>query len=203
MKNKNPLFFQLLWIMQVKSKYLMVKFIIFSAVSLVVAILLFSIYNSGTGSPLGSWKKRTLFIIAFISFCAFIFFLTKAYYYSENKRNEKITQELVKEYNNLERLICINVTSNLALQDKQAKVNSLIKQLVKRSHNEYDIYFYILINVLSALIGWIIVFTFRNKIIFWLYMKKHFRNLGASFGASISTKSVQIPVIFYNYSTTT
>lgn len=143
----------------------MVKFFILSGSFLLAAILLFGIYNSGTGAPLGSLKKRMLFLSAFISFCAFIFFLTKAYYYTENKRNDRITQELVTEYNDLEKLISINVTPNLVLQDKQKKVNSLVHQLVKQSHNESDIYFIILINILSAFLGWIIVFTFRNKII--------------------------------------
>jgi len=67
----------------------MIKFFILSGFSLLAAILIFGVYNSGTGAPLVSLKKKMLFVVSFISFCLFIFFLKKAYYSSENKKNER------------------------------------------------------------------------------------------------------------------
>ena len=144
----------------------MVTNLVYSGLFLIAAILLFLTYNRGTGGAFGSIKKRITFLLAFISFCAFMFFLTKAYYYTENKRNERITQELLVEYNELEKMINLNINKpNMMIQEKQLSVKSRIQQLADRTHKEYETYFNILINILSAFLGWIIVFTFRNRIL--------------------------------------
>ena len=142
----------------------MIQFIIYSGLCLIAAIILFLVYNSGIGR-LYSLKKRLTFLGSLIFFCAFIYFLTKAYHNSDNIRNERIVQELLTEYNDLEKMITLNLNNtNWVLQEKQSLVKSHIQQLSIHSHSECDTLFNILINILSAFLGWVIVFTFRNKI---------------------------------------
>lgn len=140
--------------------------IILSATSLVIAIFLFRDYNSGSGGPLSSLWKRIEFAFSVIFLLVSIVFLTKAYYHESNKQKRLVAQELIKEFNEFEIMIVVN--KELPRQniiEKQIKIKALIQKLEDRNPNEYDTYFNILINILSAFLGWIIVFTFRNRIL--------------------------------------
>jgi hypothetical protein len=139
---------------------------IISGVCLFIAIMLFLSYNSGLGGALSSLKKRLTYIFAILFFIAFIFFLNKGYYLSDNQQNKQLTKELVKEYFVLEKEIRLNKSlSNSNIQERQFKVRALIQRLDSDTNKEYDTYFSILINILSAFIGWVIVFTFRNRLL--------------------------------------
>jgi hypothetical protein len=139
---------------------------IISGVCLIIAILLFLNYNNGYGA-IGSTKKRITYAFSILFFIAFLFFLNKAYYFNDNQQYKQITKDLSSEYLLLEKEICQtnNFSSNLNIHEKQFKVRTLIQQLNSDTHKEYDTYFNIFINILSAFIGWVIVFTFRNKIL--------------------------------------
>lgn len=144
----------------------MITNLIVSGVCLLIAILLFLNYNNGYGI-LGSIKKRIIYAFSILLFIAFIFFLNKAYYFSDNQQYKQVTKDLSNEYLLLEKEICQtnNFSGNLNIQEKQFKVRTLIQQLNSDTHKEYDTYFNILINILSAFIGWVIVFTFKNRIL--------------------------------------
>lgn len=144
----------------------MITNLIISGVCLIIAVLFFRNYNNGYGA-IGSTRKRIKYALSILFFIAFVFFLNKAYYFSDNQQYKRITKDLTNEYLQLEKEIWqTNAhSSNLNIQEKQFKVRTLIQQLDSDKHKEYDTYFNILINILSAFIGWVIVFTFRNRIL--------------------------------------
>jgi hypothetical protein len=144
----------------------MITYYVISGICLIISIILFFTYNSGSGGALSSFNKRLIYFLSILSFLAFVFFLTKAYYYNDNQQNKQMAQELRKEYIELEKGINLSKdTSTLKIQEKQFLVKALIQQLDNETHKEYDTYFNIFIGILTAFIGWVIVFTFRNKIL--------------------------------------
>lgn len=122
-------------------------------------------YNSGIGGPLNSIGKQIKFVLSVIFLVASIVFLTKAYYHDYSSQKKITAQELKKEFDEFENMIALNNLPKQSIIDKQIKIEALIQKLDKENPNEYDTYFSIIINIISAFLGWIIVFTFRNKIL--------------------------------------
>src|SRR5674476_305695 len=108
----------------------MIKYLTISIACVIISILLFRNYNSGSGGPLGSFKKRFIYFLSIIAFIGFIIFANKAYYYSDIQTSKQVTNELTKEYYELEKLISINKGfSDLEIQEKQSKIRELLQQI--------------------------------------------------------------------------
>jgi hypothetical protein len=116
---------------------------IISVACLLVSILLFLKYNSGLGGALGSITKRLTYLISILTFIAFIIFLNKAYYYSDNQNYKQITKDLRHEYSDLNMDIILHINeSDLLINNTQIKIRELIRQIecdTTKENNRFQI----------------------------------------------------------------
>lgn len=103
---------------------------IISGTCFLVSILLFLNYNSGQGGALGSFMNRLKYILSILAFVAFIIFLNRAYYYSDNQNYKQIIKELKEEYYDLNKMISVhNKNSELVIQNKQFEIRELLQKV--------------------------------------------------------------------------
>lgn len=144
----------------------MVTYYLVSAASLIFSILFFLSYNSGKGGALSSIGEKIKYILSIIFFMVFIFSLSKAYYYNNNQQNNNAIQELSQSLEKLQKEATISGDSTkIGIEESQIILKTMIRQLDNETQKPFDTFFNILIGILSAFIGWVIVFTFRNKIL--------------------------------------
>jgi len=117
----------------------MITNLIISVICLLISILLFLKYNSGLGAPLGSFRKRFLYLLSPLAFIAFIVFLNRAYYFSDNQNQKRIAKELKKEFYELERMMGAQIDNfDLDYQDKQSEIRFLLKQIDYDTNEKND-----------------------------------------------------------------
>jgi len=103
---------------------------IISVACLLGSILLFLKFNSGLGGSLGSIKNRLIYLTSILAFIAFIIFLNRAYYFSDNQNYKQIAKDLKEEYSDLNKKIRIyDNDSKSLIQNKQFKIRELILEL--------------------------------------------------------------------------
>ena len=126
----------------------MIKNFIISGICLLLSIYLFSKYNSGLGAPLGSFRKKALYVFSFIAFIAFIVFLNRGYYFGENQKQKEIIVELKQEINEFDKILNSQITSqDFANQKELFYKRNLIIQAVSDTNVKHDTI------VLSALLN--------------------------------------------------
>jgi len=105
----------------------MIRNFIISGICLLISILLFKRYNSGLGASLGSFRKKFLYALSLVAFIAFIIFLNRGYYFSDNQRQKQIVNELKKVQGELDRMIESQIDySEFYIQDNKLKIRNLI-----------------------------------------------------------------------------
>lgn len=143
----------------------MLLYLIFTLSSLIISILLFLRYNNGKGGALASFKKRAIYFFSLMFFILFIILSVKTYYYNEEQSNKQLFNELKREYCELEVINGADKESLNIKLEKQARIGELLQQIDNVGDKECDAYFNIFIGIMTTFIAFVIVFTFKNKIL--------------------------------------
>jgi hypothetical protein len=193
----------------------MIKAYIISGICFLISFFWITRYSSGMGAPLGSYKKKLLFILSLMFFIGFIIFLIRGFYFGENQKQKEniiglkreisafheivysqsvqkglldqkdlynrrkvliqavagnpetiLSSNLINQYFESEdRTMNENDLFHLAISRKISIIEEYSQQIDSKSFKERDTYFIILINILSTFLGFVIAFTYKNKIL--------------------------------------